>query len=91
MGTVVFPEARCKVYLDASVDERARRRCAELEASGHDADFETIRAEIAARDARDRARPVGTLQQAPDAVRVDTTGKGIDEVVAEIVAIAQTK
>lgn len=91
MGTVVFPQARLKIYLDASVEERARRRCAELRGRGHEVDEETIRADIADRDARDRARPVGALQQAADAVRVDTAGKSVAEVIAEICALASTR
>ena len=91
MGTVVFPEARAKIYLDASVDERARRRSEELSAKGQQADLDAIRAEIADRDARDRARPVGALKQADDATRVDTTGKTIDEVVDEIVETTRKK
>jgi len=91
MGTVVFPGARCKVYLDASVEERARRRAAELQAAGHEADEAAIQEEIAARDARDRARPVGALIQAQDAIPVDTTGKGIEEVVEEICALARER
>lgn len=89
MGTVVFPDAATKIYLDASVEERARRRSEELHAGGHEADLDAIHAEIMERDARDRARPVGALQQAPDAVVVDTTGKPIEQVVSEITALVR--
>lgn len=89
MGTVVFPKARCKIFLDASIGERARRRALELEAKGHAIDPVALEAEIAARDDNDRNRAVAPLRPAPDAILVDTTGKSLDAVIAEIVTLAR--
>ena len=89
MGTVVFPKARCKVFLDASIGERAHRRALEMEKFGAAVDRAALEAEIAARDDNDRNRAVAPLRPAPDAVLVDTTGKSLDEVVAEIVRLAR--
>jgi cytidylate kinase len=79
---VVCPEAEVKFYLDASLEERARRRRAELRARGIDLDPEAARREIAARDAQDSSRALAPLRRAPDAVEVDTTGLSVDQVVA---------
>lgn len=81
MGTVVFPTAAFKFYLDASVEERARRRRNDFESAGHGVDLDTVRQGIAARDAQDSGRAVAPLSSAVDAVRVDTTGLTVDEVV----------
>jgi cytidylate kinase len=86
IGTAVFPDAEAKFFLTASVEERARRRCEELRQRGEAADFETVRGEVAERDLRDSTRAVAPLRQAPDAILVDSTGIGIDEVVERIVA-----
>lgn len=91
MGTVVFPAARCKVFLDASVDERATRRMRQLEEKGMPGDFETIRREIAERDEMTRTRAVAPLRPAEDAVIVDSTGLTLDEVVAALVALARER
>ncbi|RMG28009.1 MAG: (d)CMP kinase [Gammaproteobacteria bacterium] len=84
MGTVVFPDAAPKFFVTASVAERARRRVAQLREKGMDADPEAVAAEIAERDRRDRERPVAPLRPAEGAVRIDTTGKRIDESLAEM-------
>jgi cytidylate kinase len=76
VGTVVFPDAEVKIYLDASPRERAGRRRDE-----HGGDLEAIAQQIAERDDRDRTRADSPLRQAPDAMYVDTDGKSIDEVV----------
>ena len=89
MGTVVFPKARCKIFLDASIGERARRRAIEMETQGAAVDRAALEAEIAARDDNDRNRAVAPLRPAPDAVLVDTTGKSLDDVVEEIVCLAR--
>jgi cytidylate kinase len=91
MGTVVFPAARCKVFLDASVDERAMRRMRQLAEKGMPGDFETIRSEIAERDEMTRTRAVAPLRPADDAVIVDSTGMTLDEVVAALVALARER
>ena len=80
-GTVVCPEAEVKFYLDASLEERARRRRAELRARGIELDPEAAHREIAARDAQDSSRALAPLRRAPDAVEVDTTGLSVDQVV----------
>ena len=80
-GTVVFPEADCKFFLDASPDARARRRFSEQRAGGSSADLEGIRSAIAARDAADRTRSVAPLAQSADATYVDSSDLTVDEVV----------
>lgn len=84
IGTTVLPNAEVKIFLVASVEERAERRYKENLGKGIPTDFETLKKEIADRDHYDSTREVSPLVQAEDAVRVDTTGLGIDEVVAEI-------
>jgi len=88
IGTVVFPEAPLKVYLDASPEERARRRYEELRARGEDADFDEILAGVRHRDAVDSTRATAPLRAAEDAVVIDTDGMDIDEVVDAIVQLA---
>ena len=82
IGTVVAPDAELKVFLTAAPEERARRRAAEL-----GADVETVMAEQAIRDQRDRDRAHSPLQPAAGALELDTTGMTLDEVVAEIVRL----
>jgi cytidylate kinase len=86
IGTVVFPDAQAKFFLTASVDERARRRHAQLAAQGTPADLDAVREEVVVRDHRDSTRPIAPLRRAPDAVEVDSSGIGIDEVVERIVS-----
>jgi cytidylate kinase len=81
-GTVVCPDADVKFYLDASLAERARRRQAELRARGVEVDPEAAQRDIAARDAQDSSRALAPLRRAPDAIEVDSTGLGVDQVVA---------
>ncbi|MBI4594697.1 MAG: (d)CMP kinase, partial [Candidatus Rokubacteria bacterium] len=81
-GTVVCPDAAVKFYLDADLDERARRRQTELAARGVRLDVEAVRGEIRVRDAQDTSRVLAPLTPAPDAIRVDTTGKSVEAVVA---------
>jgi len=73
-----------KFYLDASLDERARRRQLELRARGVEVDEETARRDIAARDAQDSSRTLAPLRKAPDAIEIDTTGLTVDQVVAQL-------
>jgi CMP/dCMP kinase len=80
-GTVVFPNAQCKFFLDASVEVRAQRRRLELEEHGETVDFAALRREIAERDDRDRNRAIAPLRPADDAVVVDTSGLSLSEVV----------
>jgi CMP/dCMP kinase len=86
IGTVVSPTSPLKVYLTATPEERARRRAAETGAD----EGETLEAQIE-RDARDRERALGRLRQADDAVEVDTTGLGADQVIARVVAEARKR
>jgi cytidylate kinase len=80
-GSVVFPGADCKFYLDASLETRARRRAREREAAGVRADVETIRAEIQARDDADATRPVAPLARGVDATYVESSEMTVEEVV----------
>lgn len=91
MGTVIFPDARLKVFLDATVDERARRRAADLRGLGRPDAIEEVRAQLAERDARDSGRAVAPLRRAPDAVVLDTTDLAFEEVVDRIVAEARAR
>jgi len=84
IGTVVFPDAKVKVYLTASVEERARRRCAELAERGIRVDDAEVVREIAERDRRDQSRKHSPLRPASDALVVDTTDKTIDAVVRRL-------
>jgi cytidylate kinase len=86
MGTVVFPDARMKVFLTASREERARRRYKQLNEKGVSVNLQHILGELAERDARDSGRSVSPLRAAPDAMIIDTTVLGIDEVVEKIMA-----
>lgn len=82
IGTVIFPDAGAKFFLDASCEERGRRRYLEMKAAGHEVSLTKIIEDIARRDAQDRNRDHAPLVAAPDAVYIDTTGKGPEEVVA---------
>jgi len=90
MGTVVFPNAKCKIFLDASIEERTRRRAAELQAKGLEVDMDLLREEIRVRDEKARTRAVAPLRRAEDAILVDTTDLAIDEVVDKIVRLARS-
>ncbi|MEC8050400.1 MAG: (d)CMP kinase [Myxococcota bacterium] len=89
IGTVVFPNAQTKIFLDASEHERATRRAAELRGKGESVDFEELLQEIRERDERDRSRDVAPLKPAEDAEIIDTTGLSIDDVVHRIVSVAK--
>jgi cytidylate kinase len=83
IGTVVFPDADVKFFLNASVDERAKRRLIELEAAGSDApSFEEVKAQIVERDRGDSTRAVAPLKKAQDAIELDTSQLTLDQVVA---------
>ncbi|HBO55563.1 cytidylate kinase [Leuconostoc mesenteroides] len=89
IGTTVLPEADVKIFLVASVDERAQRRYKENVAKGMTTDLETLKREIEARDYKDSHRQISPLTQAKDAILVDTTGQSIDDVVAKIANIIE--
>ncbi len=91
IGTVVLPEATLKIYLSASVAERARRRHTELLARGEPADLEAIAGAIAERDRRDEERLHSPLRPADDALRVDTTGEPLAAVIAHVCALVAAR
>jgi cytidylate kinase len=84
MGTVIFPEADLKIFLEASLEERAERRFNQLKKSGVHANLQSLFSELSQRDARDRQRVVCPLKPAQDAVIVDTTGMPIEEVLSVV-------
>ena len=84
MGTVVFPQARCKLFLDASPEIRAERRYKQLRAMGKPCDLAELAEQIRQRDTEDRTRALAPLKPADDARIIDTSGKNIDVVFAEI-------
>lgn len=84
IGTVVLPNAELKIFLVASVEERAERRYKENLSKGIETDLEVLKQEIAERDYKDSHREVSPLKPAADAIHFDTTGVGIDQVVAFI-------
>lgn len=91
IGTVVFPDAVVKVFLDASPLERARRRASESPGGATPADVARIAQEIAERDARDRGRAHSPLRPAADAIVMDTTDSSIDHVVSQLRALVATR
>jgi len=91
MGTVVFPEARLKIFLTASARERAERRYNQLKEKGLTANLDALFRDISARDERDQTRSLSPLQPAADAVRLDTTGIGIEAVVARVMELARER
>ncbi|MCZ6792271.1 MAG: (d)CMP kinase [Planctomycetota bacterium] len=86
MGTVIFPEADCKVYLEASAEERARRRHRELVEGGHSTTHDEVLSALLRRDEHDRGREHAPLRVPEHASLVDTDGKGIEEVVQEVLS-----
>lgn len=91
MGTVVFPEAQVKIFLDASAEERAHRRMKQLQLKGLDVRFDDLLSEIQERDDRDRNRPVAPLRPAEDALVLDSTSMNIDEVVKKALQYIESK
>lgn len=84
MGTVVFPDASCKIFLTASAQERARRRCEQLKEKGFDVNIDTLAAEIKARDERDQNRSISPLVPAADAIVIDSSQMTIEQVVKSV-------
>ena len=91
IGTKVFPDAQVKLFLDASLDVRARRRCEEDRERGRDVSVEQVRAELEERDRRDRERTATPLVKAPDAVFLDTSDMPLDRVVDSVLEIVNTR
>lgn len=90
-GTVVFPEAAWKFYLDATAEERARRRTEQLQSQGQEVDPEEILAQIVKRDRDDSERTIAPLKAAVDAVRIDSSRLSASEVVEKMMAYIQGK
>jgi len=89
VGTTVWPEAELKVFLTASVAERARRRCEELAARGTPEPLADVQVAIAARDHQDQTRAASPLRAAADAIQLDTSDLSVEQVVATVVAWAE--
>lgn len=91
MGTVVFPSAPLKIFLDASAEERAKRRQLQLQQKGINVNFNNLLQEIQERDFRDRNRPVAPLKPADDAVVIDSTSMSIDAVFNQVLALVNQR
>ncbi|MFL6447816.1 MAG: (d)CMP kinase [Bryobacteraceae bacterium] len=91
IGSVVFPNAQVKIFLDADPQERARRRTLELEGSGTAANSETVEAEMRERDQRDRTRAEAPLVQPPDAQLIETTGLDIEQVEEAVLKVIRAR
>jgi len=91
IGTVVFPDADVKVYLDAAPEERARRRASDPAHTGVPAAVADVKSMLTQRDELDRTRTASPLYAAHDAAVIDTTGKSVDEVVGEVIRVVELK
>ena len=93
IGTVVFPDATVKIFLDASLEERANRRYNQNQETGIDKilSYEEVYESIKARDYNDRNKPIGALKQAEDAILVDTTGKTLEENIKQVEEVIKSK
>lgn len=90
IGSKVFPDAQLKIYLDASVQERAKRRYLQLKQQGIEEDIEKLQREIEIRDQRDKNREIAPLKKLDDAVVIDTTFMTIEQVVSAIIDLYNT-
>ncbi len=91
IGTVVFPDADVKIYLDASPEERAKRRLKQNQEKGIESSYEEVLQNIIDRDKRDSSREIAPLKQADDAIYLDSTKLSIEEVVEKITDIIKVK
>jgi cytidylate kinase len=91
IGTVIFPDAEVKIFLDASAEERARRRFAELRAAGRPADLSETLREMEERDKRDSERDLAPLRMADDALRIDSSSVSADNVAAKVLSEIRNK
>jgi cytidylate kinase len=91
IGTVVFPNADLKFYIDASPEERARRRAADPAHTGGQGSLELVQSDITARDKSDSTRSVAPLARASDAIFIDTTSMPIDEVVDHVMTLIEAR
>ncbi len=91
IGTVVFPDAEIKFYLSASVEERARRRCEEMNSKGETVSFAETVVDVEKRDLQDTARDIAPLRQAEDALLIDSSRLSIDEVLNSMETLCRHK
>ncbi len=91
IGTVVFPDASVKIYLDAAPEERARRRAAEMRDKGENPDLAALAIQMRERDNRDSTRADSPLSQAPDAIYLDSTSLSLDEVEEALLKIVRQR
>lgn len=91
IGTVVFPDADLKLYIDATAEERARRRANDPAHTGSHSNIVSVQNDMAARDQSDSTRLVGALLQAPDAIYIDTTAMPIDAVVERVITLIKDR
>jgi cytidylate kinase len=91
MGTVVFPKAPLKIFLTASLEERAQRRYNQLKEQGVSANIQSLLRELAERDERDANREVAPLRPAEDAIMLDSTELSIDEVFKQVMSLAASR
>lgn len=91
IGTVVFPDAEMKFYLSASVEERARRRCEELNLKGVQVSLAETIADVASRDRQDSERDIAPLRQATDAILIDSSKLSVEEVLMEMITMCRKK
>jgi cytidylate kinase len=91
IGTVVFPHAEVKIYLDARPEERARRRASDPAHSGGPATISEVASLLTERDRSDSTRTASPLYAAPDAIVIDTTEKSIDQVVDEVMSVIRAR
>ena len=91
IGTVVLPDARVKLFLTASPEERARRRYEELLGRGQSVDYDALLAQVKERDYNDSHREIAPLRPAPDATLVDTTGNTLEQSVCQLISIVKEK
>ncbi|ADL12558.1 (d)CMP kinase [Acetohalobium arabaticum] len=89
IGTVVLPDADLKIFLTASVEERARRRYEELKEKGKDVEFDELKDEILRRDRLDQERKVAPLKKAEDAIELDSTNLTVEEVLRQVIKLCQ--
>ena len=89
IGTVVFPDAKYKIYLDAGFDTRVKRRFDELKEKGYDVPIDEVKNDVSARDNADMTRQVGPLKKADDAEVIDTTDMTIEEVTEKILSFVK--
>lgn len=91
MGTVIFPEANIKIFLEASSEDRAKRRYLQLKDTAHSVTLDRLLTEIKERDQRDQQRAVAPLKPAKDAVVIDTTGIGVEAVYEQVIQLVRKR